>query len=309
MTTIQSNQPTHHCCPTSDAQQQGNEQEQSSPATNNNWQSTGTGDATTGNRFAGQVLAQQTNGPMTTTTTANEYGGMTLSTTVDMDGNGQNEASLTSAFDESGNLRSNSYTMDNSGDGVVDYGEAYTYDRQGNVTGHVVVEDTDFNGTMDRQSHTQDTDGNGLLDTQTTVTYDDDGNLTSRSVAQDVNEDGIMDFAFNETFDAEGNRTSYGTTIFEDGVYGSNSAGEACPCPGEPEEPEVIISPPSAGGTSTPEETPPAGPVNATASAEFVSESAGYDNALYTYDLDEQGNVTNIRQVIDNSNTMSGGLR
>jgi hypothetical protein len=241
---------------------------------------------------------------------------MTLSTTVDMDGNGQNEASLTSAFDESGNLRSNSYTMDTSGDGVADYGEAYTYDRSGNETGHVVIEDTDHNGSMDKQTHTRDTDGNGKMDTQTTMTSAEDGSYT-RSVARDDNEDGVMDWAFNESFDAEGNRTSYGNTIFEDGMYGSGSGH--CGCPGEPEpvpepvvpappppvdEPVDVISPPSAGGTSPVDETAPA---NATMAAEFVSEDAGYSNALYTYDVDDQGNVSNIRQVIDDSNSMTGG--
>jgi hypothetical protein len=307
MTTIPSNHSTHQCCPTKDAQQQSQstEQKQASTAPANNWQAADTGDAATNNRFAGQLLAQQTNGPMTTTTTANQYGGMTLSKTVDMDGNGQNEASLTSAFDESGNLRANSYTADNSGDGVADYGEAYTYDRQGNVTGHLVVEDTDLNGTMDKQSHTQDKDGNGLLDTKTTVNYDDNGNLTSRSVAQDVNEDGIMDFAFNETFDEQGNRTSYGTTIFEDGIYGSNNAGSAggnCGCddvqmpvqPG-PEEPVVITSPPSGGGTSTPE----------LSDAEALS---GLASDFATFDTDGSGFLSKqeLQAVVDGGGPLAG---
>jgi hypothetical protein len=291
-------------------EQQTQQQPQTPPAAGGtSWEGATADEAKSNNPFAGQVLSQQTNGPITTTTTANEHGGMTLQTTADMDGNGENEASLTSAFDESGNLRSNSYTMDNSGDGVVDYGEAYTYDGCGDVTGHVVVEDTDYNGTMETQSHTQDTDGNGLLDSKTTVVYDDQGNLLNRSQAKDVNEDGIMDYAFNETFDAEGNRTSYGTQIFEDGIYGS--AGQpVCPCPvGEPEpvvvsEPVVVpepepVDPPSNGGTA---EAP-----TATAPAEFVSEDAGYSNALYTYDVDDAGNVTNIRQVMDNSNAMTAG--
>jgi hypothetical protein len=46
---------------------------------------------------------------------------------------------------------------------------------------------------------------------------------------------------------------------------------------------------------------------NTNAGAVFVSENAGYNNALFTYDLDAAGNVTQIRQVMDNSNKMSGG--
>lgn len=132
-TTIQNNQSAHNCGPSGDVhagaadQAAADQQQQTTPSAggtvaDNNWQGAGTDDATSNNPFAGQVLAQQTNGPVTSTSTTNEYGGVTLQSTVDVDGNGENEASLTSVFDESGNVRSNAYTMDNSGDGVVDYG-------------------------------------------------------------------------------------------------------------------------------------------------------------------------------------------
>lgn len=125
-----------------------------------------------------------------------------------------------------------------------------------------MVEDTDLNGTMETQSHTHDSNSNGMLDTKTTVVYDDQGNLASRNTEKDVNEDGINDYAFSETFDADGNRTSYSVTIYEDGMYGSGVT-DPCACPTEPapapEEPEVI-SPPSAGGTATTEPEGPGGP-------------------------------------------------
>jgi len=43
------------------------------------------------------------------------------------------------------------------------------------------------------------------------------------------------------------------------------------------------------------------------ATASFVSESAGYKNALYTYDVDDQGQITNVRQLIDDSHDVSAG--
>jgi len=43
------------------------------------------------------------------------------------------------------------------------------------------------------------------------------------------------------------------------------------------------------------------------ATAFFVSESAGYKNTLYTYDIDDQGQITNVRQLIGDSHQVSPG--
>lgn len=289
-TTIQNNQVTHNNGNVLATEQAPAAEQDAAPgsagtASGDAWQGANTEDATTNNPFANQVLSEQVDGPVTSRTVANADGGVTLQSTVDMDGDGENEASLTSAFDESGALQSNAYMMDNSGDGVVDYGEAFTFDDDGNVTGHVVVQDTDLNGSLETRSHTHDSNDNGVLDATTTVVYDDQGNLASRSIDKDVNEDGINDYAYNETFDAQGNRTSFGVTFYEDGMYG-NAVAQA-PVDPEPEAPEVISAPAASGAATATAET------DATGGPDFEAYVDAHPDLQHAWnDMSQLGTVT-----------------
>jgi len=170
-----------------------------------------------------------------------------------------------------------------------------------------------------------DADGNGVNGAEATEVYDAQGDLLPVKSSQDADQDGNTELADGFVFDAAGNISSYtvmldedddgnvdymyeehdttwngGLDTFTESLFDENgeviwrsSTGEgASMAPGT--EPPANV--PSAGGTS-----------GSAATGSFISEHAGYSNAVYTYDLDDSGQPTNIRPVIDNTNAMAPG--
>lgn len=300
------------------------------------WQSTGISDAKHNNALAGKILSQQNLATSGITTAPNKHQGITITNSWDTNNDELKESSLSSAFDKNGNMRSNTLMMDSSGDGVVDYAKASFFDNKGNLQQEITLEDADLNGTLESHSHAIDEDGNGILDKRTTVVYGDNGGISQRSVARDLNQDGVMDFAFNETFNAQGKRTSFSPSLLEGGIFGSNNQPQSDGFPGQTKPTtkptagwETIVdmmfslftgnssSRPGSPTTGTPPQSGPSTPskpasadgngtnnltpLPPTATAQFESKNSDTKNALFTYDIDDNGNISNIRQLIENS--------
>lgn len=251
-----------------------------------------------------------------------EGSGLAVFTQIDKNGDDIVEGSYLSTIDSNGNLSSKGSFLDTNGDGIQDNSVIEHYDEDGNLTVRSERLDSDKNGIYEKIAFDKDTDGNGLVDTKETSLFDnEDGYLTGMNIAVDVNEDGVMDIGLNRTYDANRNQTSQETVYFDDGLYAdSTDRPDWETLFGEPESPVSPI--PSGGGNDDlppidfggPElptfESPVIGDTktdNPTAAAQFVSENAGYNNVLFTYDVDEQNKVSNIRQIMGNSNEMSAG--
>lgn len=248
----------------------------------------------------------------------NKGGELEVQVNIDFDGDRRYDAHQNSKFDKNGSLKADAYTLDSTGDGQRDIAEDKTYDDNGNITQHSIRHDADGNNVFERKVRREDTNGDGILNQESIRNYNNDRRrLESASVARDVDGDGVMDIALEKTFDKDGNETSFKTTYAKDGLYG-----------GSYEQPswEDLFGKADFEATSNSDDlkynafeltnglSPIGLPVNQgtnannpTASAQFISENAGYSNTLFTYDLDDQGNVPNIRQIMGNSNQAAAG--
>lgn len=178
--------------------------------------------------------------------------------------------------------------------------------------------DTDNNNIYEHKTYKTDTTGDGLLNQESNRHYNNQsGLLENANVARDVNGDGIMDIALEKTFDQTGNETSFTTTYAENGLYGSGDEKPTWEALFGKDDLEAVSSSDELnynpfelllGSLQRPQ---PSGIENAvnnpTAAAQFISESAGYDNTLFTYDVDDQGQISNIRQILENANQASVG--
>lgn len=315
-------------------------------------------------------------GATTVEVSGNPQGGMSVATSMDANGDGELEAHFVSNFDENGTLRSNEKKTDHNADGVLDNILSNAYDADGKLISHFSRVDSSGNGlfNLGKEFHTnedgsgriveqyydndtgvlgyqkvdelsadgshskrtisEDRDLNGIFEKETTESYDGytytrieawdgsggtqqdgimdyivketktaQGSVKSESI--DENSDGIVDVIFDSTYDQDGILTSSNVTFTEDGIYEGEAPENNTPgigglnpgleFPGD-EVPELV-----EGEYQEPVF------INPTASAEFVSESAAYNNTLFTYDVDDQGNISNIRQIMNNSNNMSTG--
>lgn len=183
-----------------------------------------------------------------------------------------------------------------------------------------------------------DMDGNGINEAEATEIYDADGNLLATMSMQDADQDGNAEFAEGFVFDANGNVSSYAAMLddnddrnvdymymeldtnqdgtldtFTESLFDQN--GAVTWQSSFTDESLLQSAAPAAGGTQSgetegstpPASAPAAAPVSSSTTGTFVSENAGYSNAVYTYDLDDAGQPTNIRPVIDNTNAMQAG--
>lgn len=320
---------------------------------------------------AGETVSQ-TIGSATIAVSNNTEGGMSVTTSIDMTGDGQLEGYYVSNFDENGTLRSNEKNTDYNSDGVLDNITTNTYNEDGETISHSSLLDRDGNGLFNHGRHlTKNPDGttmfveqffdndtgilaaqktdkygydgirhqqtisidnnlNGIFERELTDIYDDgvhtsikaldgrgdneDGIAdyvateittaegSTRREDMDLNSDGIIDVIRESIVDSDDHLISSQIIYTEDGIFAGEPPVNDTPptIDAEPLLPGLVPGP-IIDDLVTPK-TP-----NATASAQFISEDAGYSNALYTYDLDDQGNVSNIRQVINNSNEMDAG--
>lgn len=312
-------------------------------------------DATQVNPNQNGPLVEESIGPVSVDISRNEHGGLNVTTTVDLDGDGELEGFFSSQLDENGTLRVSEKREDHNGDGSLDNTEYSVFDADGNVVSHASTSDHDGNGVVDSARYISTDENNvlthktqffdnetGVLGYQEVKKHDNENNIHSVNISEDKdfdgvvekevttvfsgntssvtesydtnqdgfaddifiknsdaegsnsqrlldsNSDGIVDIIEEETFDKDGNQTSYNITYTDDGIF------EGKP----PEPPELPEADPGFWLDKN---------NSLTASAQFISESAGYNNTLFTYDVDDQGNVSNIRQILSNSNQISTG--
>lgn len=156
-----------------------------------------------------------------------------------------------------------------------------------------------------------DSDGDGLNEAEMTAVLDDQGKLVSAAFLLDVDENGIAEFSDEYFYDADGNITDVLTLVDEDhdGLVDYAQMKSDTSRDGRFDTFTDKLFGANGPITEVPEEdlTVWGGPANdsISASGTFDAQSAGYRNALYTYDLDAQGNPTNFRPLITDSKAAS----
>ena len=144
----------------------------------------------------------------------------------DFNGDGVLNSIQTNTYDTAGNLLT--VSIDNDGDGVLDYIQVrtYTYDATGNLINRSI--DSDGDGVPNSiQTNTYDTagnvltssydsDGDGVPNSIHTNTYDTAGNLLTRR--NDTDGDGVLNSIQTNTYDTAGNLLTRRNDTDGDGV-------------------------------------------------------------------------------------------